>query len=405
MHIAYCCSGWPPDGAANGVVSYVRAMRDALGAEGHRVSIIANSVLYTADGDQHALTGRPDLRGRLDQMVLRLERRLDGRRGHLPGVARWIAEQVRQAHRIAPIDIVEMEESFGWPERVERLARVPVAVRLHGPHFLKPDLAVDGPEGRRNAQRLDAEGRAIRHARAISAPTEAVLDATRHRYGIAQDRSAIIPNPVPPVPDHLRWQPGACDPDQLLFVGRFDFWKGADTVIAAFAALAPRRPGLRLTIVGPDLGIPDRAGTMLDFHGYLAQHVPPQVRGRILFTGRLPPERIAELRQRAAMCLIASRAENFPYALFEAFAAGCPVVSTKWLGAAALIADEMTGLLATLDDTSAYADRIAWVLDHPDLAARMGAAARADCEMQYAPRRISRAVADFYGSRIGLGAA
>ncbi len=405
MHIAFCCAGWPPDGTANGVVSYVQAMRDACSADGHHVSVIANGTLFAADGSEHVLDGVPDTRGRLDRMLLRAERWFDGRRGHLPGVARAIAAQVRQAHRIAPIDIVEMEESFGWPMRVERLAGVPVAVRLHGPYFMKPDLAVRGPEGRRNRQRVRAEGRAILAAHAISAPNELVLKVTQGLYGFPEERAVVIPNPIPPVPEHLQWRADRHDPDMLLYVGRFDAWKGADTAIAAFAALAPQRPRLRLVMVGPDVGIADDDGTLRDFHAYVARHVAPEIRPRIDFTGRLPPGEVAGLRQRAALCLFASRVENFPYALFEALAAGCPVVSTQWLGVAELIAEGQTGLLTPVGDPAKLADKIAWLLDHPEQAARIGAAARADCAARFSPRRISRELTAFYHRSIAQGAA
>ena len=47
-----------------------------------------------------------------------------------------IAATVREVHERDPMDVFEMEESFGWCADVQMRVPVPVVVKLHGPEFL-----------------------------------------------------------------------------------------------------------------------------------------------------------------------------------------------------------------------------------------------------------------------------
>ena len=63
-------------------------------------------------------------------------------------------------------------------------------------------------------------------------------------------------------------------------------------------------------------------------------------------------------------------------AVFEALAAGLPVVASDIAGHRQWIADGCEGLLASPDDTAAWSAAIGRLLDDPELAARLGGAAR-----------------------------
>ncbi|MBO9623889.1 MAG: glycosyltransferase family 4 protein [Sphingomonas sp.] len=394
MHIGLCSPHWPPSAAANGIVSYVSAIRDFLMSQGHSVSVIAEGQLFDPDGRSLPLAER---QGHLDAWVGRLVRRTDRWRGNLPGLGRSVAAQVRTAHRISPIDILEMEESFGWCGIVQRRTRVPVVTRLHGPYFLKPELCRPPNEERRDGQRCEAEGAALRGARSLSAPTRAILDATCRHYRLAPcGPTAVIPNPIPIPCEVHRWNIDGCDPNRILMVGRFDYPKGADTMLAAFVRLLAARPDACLTLVGPDIGVRNASNRLLNFEEYALANLPPSARARVTFTGPLAPEHIMQLRREAYVTVLASRLENFPYALLEGLAQGCPMISTAWPGSDEILVDGFSGLLTPVGDPDALAARLQWLMNDPGRASRIAANGLRSCRERFSIEAVGPAMLRHY---------
>jgi len=303
---------------------------------------------------------------------------------------------LRRARRIVPIDLVEMEESFGWSAAVQRGIDVPVVTRLHGPQFLKPegkDRMVP-PEHARHRER--AEGRAIRYAAALSAPTRVILDATCERYGRPASTGRVIPNPVRIGGADDRWCADACDPDLILCVGRLDRLKGADTMIAAFSRVLRHRRQARLVMVGPDGGMEQPDGSVIPFREHVRRTVGAATLDRVRFTGLLGQEAINALRRQACMTVVASQCENFPYAAVEAMAVGSPLITTDWLGSAEIVADGVTGWRTPVGDPDRLAERIIRLLEDREAAAAAGAAAWQICRDGYAADSVGARMAAFY---------
>lgn len=397
MHICFCSPEWPPATAANGIVSYTSAIRNHLLAQGHDVSVLSHSRLYRGDGESVPVTPDTGETGMFPALKRKMQDRFNRRRGDMPAVGRMVAAQVRSANRIKPIDILEMEESFGWSDMVERQTGVKVVTRLHGPHFLNPASHRTSGQQRSDAQRCQAEGRAVRSARALTSPTRAIMEATCAEYGRPSGRlDAVIPNPVTLRPQKDRWRLAECDRDQLLMVSRFDYRKGADTMLAAFMRLLDMRPSLRLTLVGPDMGIQDSSSRTLHFDEYVRRNLPPHVRDRIDYLGKLPPDRIMKLRQRAFASIVASRFETFCYSLVESYAVGCPVISTDWPGSAEVLAHGKTGLSTPVADPEALARNLDRLLAHPDMAASMAENGIRFCHDNFSVEKVGAQMLSLY---------
>jgi colanic acid/amylovoran biosynthesis glycosyltransferase len=75
--------------------------------------------------------------------------------------------------------------------------------------------------------------------------------------------------------------------------------------------------------------------------------------------------------------------EGTPTVLMEAMACGLPVLSTVHSGIPELVEDGVSGWLVPERDVAALADRIQWMLDHPDRWAAMGRAGRAKVEREF----------------------
>lgn len=397
MHIGLCSPIWPPEQAANGIVSYVAAVRDHFVAQGHRVSILSEGRVISSEGSEATSRLSPPRRGSVADLVDRVSHRLGSGRGHLPAIGRKVAAEVAEAQRISAFDIIEMEESFGWSDLVQRRAGVPVVTRLHGPYFLSPVRSKIGEGTRPDRDRCRAEGRAVRSARTLTAPTRAIMAATCAEYERpSTSLSAVIPNPIQVVPEASAWRLDSCDPEHILMVGRFDYAKGADTMLMAFERLLERRPGARLTLVGPDNGIELTPGQKINFDAYARASLSSRTRERVVFTGKLPPARVAELRRTANVTVIASRRENFPYALLEGFAQGCPMISTDWPGSDEIIQHGRTGLLTPVGQPNPLAEQLDFLLGHPEVASRMAAAGRRRCAEAFSVETVGNQILDCY---------
>ncbi len=383
VHIGLCSPHWPPSRGANGIVSYVAALRDHFIARGQEVSVISQERLYLSDGSAVSLSPR----GTAKVMALagdRLARLRGDASGGLPEVGRNVARQIAAAHRIRAFDLVEMEESFGWSELAASAIPAPVVTRLHGPQVLKPARHLTDAELCRERERCQAEARAIRSAAMVTAPTQAIMTAACQSYGRDPARaSAVIANPIPRGHDGACWSVDAAEPGHILMVGRFDFWKGGDTMLLAFERLLDLRPDVQLTMVGPDEGLETAPGERQGFEAFAASRLSPRTRARISFRGLLKPAEILPLRMKAMATVVSSRWENFPYILLEAMACGCPLVSTDWPGADEIVIDGRSGLLTPVAEPERLALALDRLLEHPQQAAAMGAAASQRCAAEF----------------------
>jgi glycosyltransferase involved in cell wall biosynthesis len=170
------------------------------------------------------------------------------------------------------------------------------------------------------------------------------------------------------------------DPDQILFVGLIRRVKGLDILVRAFAALATRRPALRLLVVGGAF-----------YRGY--QRDEAEVRrlvaelsleDRIRFAGQSSPSEVAAAMRRSALLVVPSRRETFSVVAAEAISCGTPVVATRCGGPEDIITPE-NGRLVPPEDPEALARAIDEMLRvrrsfdrrvlHRDIVARFGMAA------------------------------
>jgi glycosyltransferase involved in cell wall biosynthesis len=294
------------------------------------------------------------------------------------------------------IDVLEMEESFGLCGAVAGRVPFPVVARLHGPWFLNgPNNGAD-PDSEEFRRRVRQEGEALRRVDAITAPSRDVLERTRAYYGMALEGAEVIPNTTPTVPPGRRWRADRSDPEQILFIGRFDLHKGGDTMIDAFALLHRDRPAARLAFVGPDRGLV-REGRRWGLREYVEHRLPGALEdGRIEWLGQRPHAELDDLRRRAAVTVAPSRDENFPMAIIEAMSVGCPLVATRAGGAAEAFEHGSEGLYCDPADPAGLASAISAMLADPATASTMGRRAAERCERRYAPGVVAEQTIGFY---------
>ncbi|MGB6100050.1 MAG: glycosyltransferase family 4 protein [Comamonas sp.] len=292
--------------------------------------------------------------------------------------------------------VIEMEEAFGQSRVVARHAKAPVVVRLHGPWFLV-GRAQGVLDDARYRARVRREGEAIFSAAAVSAPSRFVLDAVEKFYKKKINKKIVLPNPFPVHASDEQWK---FDPGNktVVFVGRFDKVKGADVFIEAMFKLASRRQGVCATFVGPDDGrMQTGNGASQSRADFVARcEEKYAVACPVEFLGRKSGPEVTRLRKGAAVCVVASRTEMFPYAVAEAFAQGVPTVASRVGGIPEIIEDGRTGLLFESEDADGLCACVQAVLDGPELALRLSENAKTVAREKFSGQALADAYLAFY---------
>lgn len=353
---------------------YDRALCRALAAAGCRVSLLTSRFLYEALP--------PPAEFRLEERFFRLVGSLLGAR---LGLARRPA--ARRALKAAeyPVDwalvlaalagrrpaqrpdIVHVQwtvqpalDGLAW--QVLRALGVPLVYTVHNlvPHDAAPSDAA-------------RYGRLYRAADALVVHSVRSAAALRERWGIRPQRIAVVPmGPMLeewlPIPrDEARRRLGLPpDAELVLFAGLIEPYKGLGDLIAAFGALAGRRPLAHLAIAGKPNA---------PFAPYERQLAALGLGARTTLDLRFLPEpRLAAYLCAADVVVLPYRAVTSSAMLLAARRFGCPVVATDVGDLGEIVVDGETGLLAPPGDPAALARAVERLLADPALAARLGQA-------------------------------
>jgi colanic acid/amylovoran biosynthesis glycosyltransferase len=164
----------------------------------------------------------------------------------------------------------------------------------------------------------------------------------------------------------------ATAPPVLVGVGRFTEKKAPHLTILAFAAALRHCPDARLRLIGD--------GPLLDACHDLAQAL--RIQNAVSFLGVRDPGAVMEEMRRArafvqhSLKAPSGDCEGTPVTIVEAGAAGLPVVSTRHGGIPDVVLEGETGFLVAEHDVEGMAARMVDVLTQPQLAGRLGRAAR-----------------------------
>ena len=165
----------------------------------------------------------------------------------------------------------------------------------------------------------------------------------------------------------------------VLFVGRLVEMKGAAVLLDAFARLAPRHPDVTLVMIGDG----ELRGSLQKRAGALG------LGERVRFLGARPRVEVLAWMRRATMLVMPSvqtqsgRREGLGMVSLEAAATALPVIGSRTGGLPESLVDGVTGFLVPERDAGALAERIAALLDNPELRGRFGAAGRARVEREF----------------------
>lgn len=135
-----------------------------------------------------------------------------------------------------------------------------------------------------------------------------------------------------------------------------------DAVVCAFAEVQKVFPHAKLDLVGTGPA-----------EGEIRSLVEELNLAGVNFTGVASRQQIGRCYDEADIFINASRLDNMPVSVLEAFACGTPVVSTSPESMRYLVEHERTGLLSDVGDANALAQNVIRLLTDPELAGRLAA--------------------------------
>jgi glycogen(starch) synthase len=170
----------------------------------------------------------------------------------------------------------------------------------------------------------------------------------------ALDEPALLPEPLP------------IQAPRLLCLGRLAAVKGFDLALLALTSIVDRFPSVRLIVAGDG---PERTKLREQVVKFGLSEI-------VQFIGWVAPDVVPALMNTATVVVMPSRWESLPLVALEGALMARPVVGTRVGGLPEVVLHQQTGLLVEEEDSQALAEAIAFLLQHPETATRMGQAAR-----------------------------
>jgi glycosyltransferase involved in cell wall biosynthesis len=172
---------------------------------------------------------------------------------------------------------------------------------------------------------------------------------------------------------------------KVLYVGRLSREKGLDELVAGFRGLADDIPTAKLLLIGDG-----------PYGAELRRESIGDLGGRVIFTGEVIGERLAEMLASSDIFVYPSETETFGNAIVEAQAAGVPVIVASRGAASENVIDGVTGLVVDARNPAEICAAMRVLLGDPARRKQMGARA-AEFAQRYDAGAAARASFELYG--------
>lgn len=179
----------------------------------------------------------------------------------------------------------------------------------------------------------------------------------------------------------------------VLYAGVLTPLKGVHVLLDAFAKVIKHLPEARLWIAG-------RAENKEYAAALRQQVVALCLNESVEFTGEVSQQELARYMARCRVLVLPSLSEALGRVVFEAMAAGKPVVGSAVGGIPEIVQEGETGFLVPPGDPEPLADRLSWLLSHPEEAAEMGKRARAFAAKFFSPAAYQKAYRELFAKAI-----
>mgnify|MGYP001371451562 CR=1 FL=1 len=242
----------------------------------------------------------------------------------------------------------------------------------------------------------------IEKAEFINTVSRYIADTVTRRFPAAEGKMHVVYSGADYTKYTPAWTPegaakkhamkskfGLQDRRVILYVGRLSIKKGVHILVKAMERVMQTHPDTALVIAGSKWYGNNESDDYTNSLRALVKKLP----GPVILTGFIPPADIPDYYCIGDIFVCASQ-WNEPLARvhYEAMAAGLPIITTNRGGNAEVLSDSSESCGIVLDqhnDPDIMADKIRFMLDHPELCMAMGRAGRKKSEEKYNWRRVA----------------
>jgi len=370
-----------------GIASYALSLGKAMVERGHEVHILSyDEPEIAAQAETSGIIYHHEHCGWTMQRILNNAWRVD-RLSNYPFDnalrARLATNAVQQLHHKYVFDIIEAPEARAML-RTLLCNGLPILVRMHGPTELTSPLNHPKLLKRISIREKDFAEK----TKVITACSSALADwAIKHWH--LNKRIHIVHNPIE-VSFFSPAQKDERQPNRVLFVGRLESLKGFDVFVKALNQIAITKMQIEVLVIGDDTqGSPDG-----DSYVEWARRQLYHQSVKFTYMGSLDRSLLPSLYQSAAVTVIPSQWESFPYSALESMACGTPCIASNIGGLPEAIGD--CGILISPGDPAALAHNIKMLLGDKAHCLELGHRARARMVDLFSPATIAGQMESVY---------
>lgn len=228
-----------------------------------------------------------------------------------------------------------------------------------------------------------------RHVPHIVAVGETIKQRLIQRWGLEPAKITVVRNGAEidlflktTAAPALRPRFGIGNGPVVIFTGSFQPWHGVDLIVEGFRHIAVTLPDVQLVFVGDG-----------ELRPALEERVARYgLQERVIFTGRVSHQEVAQLLHLADVAIIYQRAEaaeivETPLKLFEYMAAGRAIIAPAVPNMQRILTDGVHARLVPPDQPVALASAVLALLQDPAQRAALGHAARREAVTKYSWER------------------
>lgn len=358
LHICYIESGYPHAHGGGGAGTYVQLVGRELVRRGHRVSVVTKHCPHcpAVSSDQGVLVYRVSRNDKLHWYASKAPPLR-----HLAPSIRYLAHgrkiynAVERIHRRHPIDLAEFTEGGDFWHAFR--APFPYIVHLHGSRYTFLRMA-GRAVGRAEWLCRLLELAFIRRAKLVLSPSQALLKLVSDEAAHTFAHTEVLPYPLDPNLLKDDFASSDANAQTVMFAARNDPVKGTATLLEAIPLVHARLPNVSFELYGPELPAWATSDERVRAHPFQSKH------------------QLLEHYRRATLCVVPSYWDNSPNTVYEAMAAGKPVVASAVGGIPELVVDGETGSLVPPRDPYRLAEALTRLMSDEWVLQRMGAQGR-----------------------------
>ncbi|RWY57332.1 glycosyltransferase family 4 protein [Mucilaginibacter gilvus] len=206
-------------------------------------------------------------------------------------------------------------------------------------------------------------------------------------FGINHSRFQIIPHGVN-LPTDIPVKTVKPGPVQILFVGRLEYRKGIDVLLAAIPLVLKTNPDIQFNIIGADTGNEYQNRFIADTDTGILQ--------KVTFSGKVDNDALQQAYYNADIFVAPSRYESFGLIFIEAMSYGKPVIGCDAGGMPEIITDNYNGLFALPGDAQSLAEKLILLIENTSLRDELGSNALKTVQEKFTVAQLAASSLNYY---------